>query len=108
AIRLLARVDAPGFRAQSGRDKHDVQVLSLAYNSLACAFDDKHDDASAIAAYRDAIRIDKSVAPAHYNYAKLLYGTGTHDEESEAEYREAIRLEPDFAEAHCGLGKLLM
>ena len=57
----------------------------------------------AVAAAREAIRLQPDDAAAHYNLGVALDGQGKLDE-AVAEYREAIRLQPDFAEAHFNLG----
>jgi tetratricopeptide (TPR) repeat protein len=60
----------------------------------------------AIAAYREAIRLKKDDALAHYNLGNALRERGQWDE-AIACYREAIRLKKDFALAHNNLGVAL-
>jgi hypothetical protein len=60
----------------------------------------------AIAAYREAIRLKKDDAMAHYNLGIVLRAKGQLDE-AIAAYREAIRLKKEYAEAHCNLGHVL-
>ncbi len=57
----------------------------------------------AIAAYREAIRLNPDIAEAHVNLGFLLNQQGKFDE-SIAENRIAIRLKPDFVTAHNNLG----
>jgi serine/threonine-protein kinase len=57
----------------------------------------------AIAEYREAIRLNKDYAEAHYNHGAALSAKGQLDE-AIAAYREAIRLNKAYAEAHCNLG----
>jgi eukaryotic-like serine/threonine-protein kinase len=60
----------------------------------------------AIAAYREAIRLQPENAGAHYNLGIALDSQGKVSE-AIAAYRDAIRLQPDEAEAHCNLGMAL-
>jgi len=108
AIELLSHCVPADPAKRDDHEQHDATILSLSYNSLGCALDDKKERDPAIAAYRDSIRVDPNCAPAHYNLGKALYGMRGHDEECEAEYREAIRIEGDMAEAFVGLGRLFM
>ena len=56
----------------------------------------------AIAAYREAIRLEPDDTKAHYNLGLALHAQGKLTA-AIADYREAIRLKPDFAEAHNSL-----
>lgn len=107
-IRLLSSRVPDDVKARSEIQRHDAHTLALAYNSLGCTLADKKELEPALAALRDAIRTDSEVAPAHFNLAWHLYGTGSNDAEAEREFNEAIRLEPGMPEAHCGLGRLCM
>ena len=60
-------------------------------------------EAAAVAARREAIRLQPDDADAHSNLGLALAAQGKLDE-AIAEYREAIRLQPDSAEAHYNLG----
>src|SRR5262249_38574996 len=60
----------------------------------------------AIAAYREAIRLKKDDALAHYNLGIALKAKGDVDG-AIAEYREAIGPKKDFTEAHCILANSL-
>jgi serine/threonine-protein kinase len=60
----------------------------------------------AIAAYREAIRLDNRRPEAHYNLGNALYARGRLDE-AIAELREAIRLNKDDAEVRFNLGLAL-
>jgi len=60
----------------------------------------------AVAAYREAIRIEPELAEAHYNLGNALDDQGKL-EQAVAEYRTAIRIKPDLMEAHYNLGLLL-
>jgi Tfp pilus assembly protein PilF len=61
----------------------------------------------AIAAFREAIRLQPDYAPAHYNLGNALWAKGKADE-AIAAFRGAIRLQPDDAPAHCNLGHALL
>jgi hypothetical protein len=107
-IRLLSDRVPDDAKARSDYQRHDALTLALAYNSLGCTLADKKELEPALAAYRESIRIDSEVAPAHYNLAWHLFGSGKDDAEAEKEFKEAIRLEPGMPEAQCGLGRLYM
>ena len=66
----------------------------------------KLDEAKAIAAYREAIRLKPELAKAYSALVLALKAQGKLDE-AVAAYREAIRLEPDNAVAHLNLGGIL-
>ena len=57
----------------------------------------------AIAAFREAIRLQPDDAIAHYGLGVVLVGQGKVSEAMTA-WREAIRLQPDYASAHFNLG----
>src|SRR5262249_39551968 len=61
----------------------------------------------AVAAYRQAIRINHpNMARTYCNLGNALMGQGKSDE-AVAAYRQAIAIKPDFAEAHSNLGNML-
>ncbi|MFI5378432.1 MAG: tetratricopeptide repeat protein [Tepidisphaerales bacterium] len=66
-----------------------------------------HDVSAALEASREAIRLDRSYAPAHKAYAAALAESGEPAQACEA-FREAIRLHPEYAEAHASLGLVLL
>src|SRR5262249_40931901 len=70
--------------------------------SLGGVLPDKGDVDGAIAACREAIRLKKDLAAAHYNLGNALRYKGDMDG-AIAAYREAIRLKKGYAEAHCNL-----
>lgn len=57
----------------------------------------------AVAAYRQAVRLEPQNALAHYGLGVAYSRKGEYGE-AMAAYREAIRLQPDHADAHYGLG----
>src|SRR5207247_2641123 len=60
----------------------------------------------AIAEYRQAIRLKKDYAIAHYNLGNALRDKGQLDQ-AIAEFLKAIRLKDDYAEPHCNIGHVL-
>jgi tetratricopeptide (TPR) repeat protein len=60
----------------------------------------------AIRSYREAIRLDPSLAEAHNNLGNVLLDKGGVDGAIRC-YREAIRLDPSLAVAHSNLGNAL-
>ena len=60
----------------------------------------------AIEQYREALRLDRDCAEAHYNLGESLQDLGRL-KEAEQEYREAIRLDPEDPEAMARLNDLL-
>ena len=75
--------------------------LTAVWASLLC--DHKRDYPGAIAAFREAIRLQPDGAMAHVLMGTALGGQGKLSE-AEAEYQEAIRLQPDRPEPHYHLG----
>ena len=53
----------------------------------------------AIAAYREAIRLDPKSATAHFNLGNIHHDLGRFGE-AQACYEEALRLNPFYADAH--------
>jgi len=58
----------------------------------------------AIACYRQAIKLDPKLAPAHSNLGNVLFHQGKL-EEAIACYRQAIKLDPKDADAHSNLAR---
>jgi len=86
--------------------EHTVAVTGPNYRgqtNLGFALADAGDKAGALAAYREALRINPSYPPAH-NYLGLVLAQMGRHEEAAAEYQEALRLLPGFAEASNNLG----
>src|SRR5262249_22119562 len=77
--------------------------VALPHYGLGTVLHAKQEYDAAIAAFREALRLDPKYAKAHYNLGNVLrdkkdYGAAI------AAYKEAIRLDPDYAEATCNLG----
>jgi tetratricopeptide (TPR) repeat protein len=105
--------------AQSGQLDQAIALLrravelaphGAAYHNLASAYRDRGDAPAALAAYREAARLDPRLAEAHYGVGLMLMGERRY-EEALASLRRAIELNPRFAEArfqagnaHMGLG----
>jgi tetratricopeptide (TPR) repeat protein len=73
---------------------------------LGCLLRARGDLPGAVAAYREAIRLDPGFAEAHFNLGEVLHSSGDRAGAT-ARYREAIRLDPDFALTHNNLGNVL-
>ena len=73
-----------------------LYVLGIAYGKL-----DRHDDA--IAAYREALRINPELAEA-WNNLGVAYSNINHYDDAVAALREALRINPEDAEAWNNLG----
>jgi serine/threonine protein kinase/Flp pilus assembly protein TadD len=86
------------------RLKPDLTGVHITLGALLC--DQKHDYDGAIAAFREALRLNKGNADAHRNLGNAFMHKGQLDE-AIAEYRETVRLKEDNAEARCGLGLAL-
>lgn len=63
---------------------------------------DEHKTA-ALAAYREAVRLDPKHANAQFNLANAYSRLGRHEEAAEA-FKQATRLRPDDSDAHFNLG----
>ena len=74
--------------------------------TLGSALKDQGKLDEAVAAYREAIRLEPNHAQAYSGLVLALKAQGKLDE-AVAAYREAIRLKPDNAEAHFNLGGVL-
>ena len=61
----------------------------------------------AVHEYRDALRADPELAPAHFNLGEIDAGSNRINEAID-HYREALRIDPDFALAHYYLGIALL
>jgi tetratricopeptide (TPR) repeat protein len=77
-----------------------------AWNNLGLALKDSNDLAGAIAAGKEAVRLQPQYAPVHYNLGLALHANNDL-KGALAAYQEAIRLNPQFAPAHCDLGVAL-
>ena len=60
----------------------------------------------AVQHFREAVRLDPELAPAHYNLAEIRAYQGGLDE-AIAHYRQALRIDPEFARAEYMLGVAL-
>jgi tetratricopeptide (TPR) repeat protein len=78
-----------------------------AWNALGNILGAAGDAPGAVAAYRQALKINAAIAEIHYNLAAQLQGLGDL-EGAERHYREAVRLKPQWAEAHNNLGNLFL
>jgi tetratricopeptide (TPR) repeat protein len=79
--------------------------FALNHLGFVLSMQGRHDDA--IAAYREAIRLDPgNSSKSHFNLGVILIVNGEIDE-SIVEFREAIRLDPGLAVAHGNLGVAL-
>jgi tetratricopeptide (TPR) repeat protein len=76
-----------------------------AHKNLGLAYAELGYTELAIAAYREAIRVDPQAAESHYHLGNLLRSSDS--EGAVAEYRAALRGRPEFLEAHANLGNLL-
>ncbi|MFZ0591180.1 MAG: tetratricopeptide repeat protein, partial [Bryobacteraceae bacterium] len=84
-----------------------------AFNQLGASYAKSKQFACAIAAFREALKLDPASARTHYNLAIALEteprppGSGD-SAQAEAEFRSALATEPKFPEALQGLGDLLI
>ena len=78
---------------------------ATALNDLANLLELRGDIAAAFEYYREAIAVDGTWAPAHYNLALLAYTTGDLELAS-SHLQTAIDLEPGNAWAHYQLGRI--
>ena len=79
---------------------------SLSWKVLAAVFKQVGEVDGALAANRNAVRLDPNDAEAHGNLGAILIDLEQF-EEAEESLRQAIKISPDFAEAHCNLGNTL-
>jgi serine/threonine protein kinase/tetratricopeptide (TPR) repeat protein len=77
-----------------------------AWNTLGVVHYERHELDGALAAYREAIRIEPTLARAHYNVGVVLHAQG-HVDEAKAAYLDAIRLNPTDVEALHNIGEML-
>ncbi len=77
-----------------------------AHNNLGIALFDAGRRDEAVAAYREAIRLDPLLAAPHNNLGNLQL-RAKNLPAAEAAYRDAIRLDPGYAAPHNGLGNVL-
>jgi tetratricopeptide (TPR) repeat protein len=78
-----------------------------AYQNLGALLCDKvHDYPGAIAAFREAIKLEPDNPAAHFGLGNSLTKQGAQDE-AVASYRKAIDLKPTYADAHNNLGRVL-
>jgi tetratricopeptide (TPR) repeat protein len=95
--------DAVGLESLIRRDpnraalRDDVAVLYMELNRPA----------DALPHFEAARRLKAGSAPAHFNYATALAGTGRL-EEAVAQYERALAVRPDYAIAHNNLGSVLL
>jgi tetratricopeptide (TPR) repeat protein len=89
---------------------HTIAVTKnndIAYLNLGYALEQAGKKAAAMAAFREALRIDPDRAEPHNNLANLLNETGQLDE-ALAEYRTALQINPHYVTAHENLGILFV
>ena len=79
---------------------------AFVYNNLGIALSSKGKAETAIAQYKEAIRLDPNYEKAHYNLGNTMRRQGNF-EEAIVHYKEAIRLYPDYVQAHSNLGVAL-
>src|SRR5581483_4535576 len=79
---------------------------ALSYSNLGVCYRGLGRLEDAIAAFREAVRLDPKFVGARYNLAMALEAARS-PEEAVAHYREVLRLEPGFVQALNNLGSLL-
>jgi predicted ribosomally synthesized peptide with SipW-like signal peptide len=77
-----------------------------AWDRLGVALRDKWDPDGAVAASRDAIRLDPEYSRPHHNLGRALWDKGDRDG-AIAAFTQAIRLDPTYTAAHNNLGGVL-
>ena len=98
-----AMMPAKDLSPQAGLSNIDAAAQSLNLGTELLA-EGKID--SAVAQYKEALRLNADDEVAHYNLALALAKLGDRHA-AEEQYREALRIYPDYAEAHNNLGNLL-
>jgi tetratricopeptide (TPR) repeat protein len=102
--------------SQAGRSDLAVELIRQAikqrgqpvfYFNLGNALRQQRQPNEAVAAYRDAIRIEPDYAEAHFGLGNVLVDLRRLDEAASA-YRKAIRIKADYVEALFGLGNVLI
>lgn len=86
-----------------------VQPTNVAVlNNLGVALLQKDDIVGAVAAFREAIRLDPKDAKAHLHLGNAIAARCAAEDGAIACFREAIRLDPKNARAHVALGRSLL
>lgn len=96
---LLIGLNARGLSARATATHGPINLGNALTNQ------GKHDEA--IAAYREAVRLDPDSAAARINLGTLLYNAARDYPAAEAEFRAGVRLRPDDANVHFCLGSAL-
>jgi tetratricopeptide (TPR) repeat protein len=112
---ILTRVQVGYWKDSTALFEHALAVTannSVAHNNLGVALSDRGEIESAVAQYREAIRIDPLYADSHNNLGVALAKQGKLEQAAE-EYREALRLLPRGAfenrlELHIKLSSIRM
>jgi tetratricopeptide (TPR) repeat protein len=80
----------------------------MAHNNLGVIYADHGDLVSAVAEYKEAIRLKTDYAEAQDNLGVVLLKIPDRLNEAVAHFQEALRLDPEFAAAHNNLANALM
>lgn len=100
-VLLVLALTASGCGSASRKIGYDEQV-----EKGKEAYHDRNWE-EAIAAYREAVRLQPRAPQAHNDLGAVLYDVG-RVEEAIDEYETALRFDPDYAEAHNNLGVALL
>ncbi len=108
AYTRAAQIDRAVTHYQSAIAIDILPVLKLgAYNNLGNLLKDLGHFNLALAAYQTVLKIDPTLAIAHYNIGLTLKSMGQLEQAIEA-YQQAIQLNSNYAAAHQNLGVVLL
>jgi tetratricopeptide (TPR) repeat protein/SAM-dependent methyltransferase len=79
---------------------------ALSHSNLGACYRSMNQIPDAIAAFREAVRLEPGFVEARYNLAMALEASGSV-QDALREYREVLRIKPDFVPALNNLGSLL-